>query len=194
MTVDEYELAVTNTLNGVDLRFLVYKKEQVRHPSSLGGTTIRLDKPVNNKNFSLSGKGEEGTLNFTAKTIFDPDASNADRSAGTLQDLIDTLEAGTTDDQEHADRLKNRFGQDSSGNYIVRTVREQGIWLREYIHNPGLEASWTLFGPEYDYRTTDSNGNNTGTPVFVQEADIEENPQNQARGVGIIRFKVGSRL
>lgn len=194
MTTEEYELAVTNTLNGVDLRYIVPLKREVRHPSSLGGTTIRLDKPVNNKNFSLSGKGEEGTLNFTAKTVFDPDASNADRSAGTLEELVTTLEAGDSDDVAHAERLKNRFGQDSSGNYIVRTVREQGIWLREYVHNPALEASWSLFGPEYDYRTTDSEGNNTGTPVFVQEADIEEDPRNQAKGVGIIRFKVGGRI
>jgi len=192
--VREYELVVNNTLSGTELRYIVPKKEDITHPSKLGGTTIRLDRPKNNKIFSLGGKGEEGNLNFTARTIFDPDDANADTSAGTLEDLLSTLDAGTTSQQQEANALRNRFGQDSNGNYIVRTVKEQSIWLREYVHNPGLSASWTLFGGEYDYRTVDSNGNNTGTPIFVEEADIEVNPNNPANAPGIIRFKLGGRI
>lgn len=188
MVTEDINLQVTDTLNGVDLTYIIPLKREVRHPSSLGGTTIRLDKPINNKNFSLTGKGESGTVNFTAIEIYDEDDADADRSDGTLQNLIDNV-TGDLDT-----KLKNRFGQDSSGNYIVRTVEEQGIWLREYVHNPGLKAFWRLFGEEFDWRTVDSNGNNTGTPVFIEEADIEPNPENEARGTGIIRFKVGSRL
>ena len=194
MATEEFEVVATDTVSGVDLRYIVPKKEEVRHPTNLGSVNVRLDKPVNNKNFSLGGKGEDGNLNFTAITKFDPDDSDADRSAGTLQTLIDTLEAGTTDQQDHAERLKNRFGQDSGNNYIVRTIVEQSIWFREYVHNPGLNSSWRLYGPAYDYRTTDSNGNNTGCPIFIEDADIEEDPINPAKGIGTLRFKVGGRL
>jgi len=185
---EDYELVASNTLEGEVLRYIVPLKEEVRGPGKLGGTSIATNRPTNNVIFSLQGKTEEGTLGFTAIEIYDPDAPNADRSNGTLQNLIDASSG------DKVTRLQSRFGQDSSGDYIVRTIREQRAWLRDYVMNPGLNTDWTLFGPTYDYRTVDNNGNNTGTPVFVEEADIEPNPKNPARGRGIIRFKVGRRI
>lgn len=185
---EEYEIAVSNTLSGETLRYIVPKKEDVRGPAKLSGTAIALQKPVNSKVFSLSGKRESVTLAFTAIEIYDPDDPDADRSNGTLQNLVSTV----TGDRETI--LKNRFGQDGDGDYIVRTVEEQKIWVRDYILNPSLDAQWRLFGGSYDYRTVDGNGNNTGTPVFLEEADVERDPQNPAQGNGVLGLKVGGRL
>lgn len=184
---EDFEIVASNTLENVPLRYIVPLKEEVPAPSQLGGTDIATNRPINNIIFSLQGKTEGGRLGFTAIEIYDEDDPSADRSAGTLQDLI---EASSGD---KVTILQKRFGQDSSGDYIVRTVREQRIWLRDYVHNPGLGAQWRLFGPTYDFRTIDENGNNTGTPVFVEEADIEPNPKNPAKGRGVISFKVGGR-
>lgn len=187
---NEYEIAVQNTLSGETLRYVVPLKDKVRGPGKLGGTPIATDRPINNIIFSLQGKTEGGTIGFTAIEIYNPDDENADRSAGTLQDLVASV-SGTREKI-----LKKRFGTDSSGNYIVRSIREQRIWLRDYVMNPALGANWTLFGPTYDNRTIDESNDdkNTGTPVFLEEADIEPNPKNPARGQGILKFKVGRRI
>jgi len=185
---EEYKIEVTGTLGGTKLEYVLPLKRDVRTPAKLGGTSIPTDRPVNNLVFSLSGKTEEGKISFFAIEIFDKTKDKADRSNGTLQDLINNSGASKTT------RLQNRFGQDGSGKYIVRTVKEQKIWLREYILNPSLSASWRLFGGSYDFRTLDANGNNNGTPVFLNQADIERDPQNKAKGLGNISFKVGDRI
>lgn len=185
---DEFELVALQTLNNTELRYLVPLKKDIQHPTNIDSVEMRTDKPVNNVNFSLSGKGETGTINFKAVSTVASGAFQTDRSLGTLQDLIDNVSSSK------ADQLRARFGQNGSGDYVVRTIEEQEIWLREYVHNPGATSTWTLFGPSYSYRTVDSNNNPTGTPIFVNDADIEPNPVNPAVGSGVIKFTVGGRL
>jgi len=198
--IDEYEIVALQTLENVTLRYIIPKKETVQHPTSIGSVNMKTDRPVNNVNFSLSGKGEQGTINFTAVDTTASGPFQTDRSAGTLQDLIDNSSTA------EADVLRARFGQDSGGDYVVRTITEQEIWLREYMHNPGATATWRLFGPAYSFRKVDGvvdptvidadnlGVNPSGCPIFMDEGDIEPNPQNPARGAGIFRFKVGGRL
>lgn len=185
---EEYKIEVTGTLSNTKLEYKFPLKRDVRTPAKLGGTSIPTDRPVNSLVFSLSGKTEEGTLSFIAIEVFDETKAKADRSNGTLQTLISNSSV------DKATRLQKRFGTDGSGNHIVRTVEEQKIWLREYILNPSLSASWRLFGGSFDFRTIDANDNNTGTPVFVNEADIERDPENSAKGNGTLKFKVGDRI
>jgi len=209
--VNEYKLVVKNTLleNRFSLSINNYSytipiANTPRGAGSLGGTQIAVDRPINNKTFSLSGKREDGAFEFEAFERFNPasiDSVYNDRSydptndVHTLDKLIAELEAeGSSDAQDEADKLKNRFQQDSSNNYVVRSVEEQRIWFKEFIHNPGLLADWTLFGGSYDWRTIDGSGNNAGTPVFVTTADIEPSQENEARGIGTLEFNVGGRL
>lgn len=185
---EEYKLQVKNTLGSTQLEYIIPLKRDVRTPSKLGGTSIATNRPVNNIIFSLSGKTEEGSISFTAIEVFDESKDKADRSNGTLEDLrINSSGKKET-------RLEKRFGQDNNGKYIVRTVEEQKIWLRDFVHNASLSASWRLFGGSYDFRTLDANNDNNGCPVFVTEADIERDPENKAKGTGTIKFKVGDRI
>jgi len=199
--IEEHEIAADQnyweTVYGITqvLRYIIPKTNSIPAPSQLDSVTIATDKPVNNQNYSLSGQNEGGTISFDAIEVFNPDAGNADRSNGTLEALINALESeGSTPAQDEADRIKQLFGTDSSGNYIVRTIVEQRRWVRDFIHNPGLSATWVLFGGSYDYRTVDNNNNNTGTPVFIGEADVERLENNSARGDGRIKFKLGGRI
>lgn len=201
--VNDYRIEVTNTLQGPDMTYVIPIMRTDRGAGNLGGTSIALDKPVNNKIFSLSGKTESGQIEFEAFERFNPSSIdsvyndrsyNPDTGVHTLDNLITTLEGGTSDDVAKADKLKQRFQQDSNGNYVVRTVEEQRIWLKEYVHNPGLSADWSLYGPGYSYRTVDGSNNATGTPVFLESADIEPSPNTKGRGTGNIGFKVGGRL
>jgi len=185
---EEYRIEVDGTLGGTKLEYVIPLKRDVRTPAKLGGTSIPTNRPVNNLVFSLSGKTEEGKISFFAIEIYDKTKAEADRSNGTLQDLINNSGASKTS------RLQKRFGEDGSGNYIVRTVKEQKIWLRDFILNPSLSASWRIFGGSYDFRTLDANDNNNGTPIFLTEADIERDPENKAKGLGNISFKVGDRI
>jgi len=212
MAVNDYKIIATNTLEGEDMTYVIPIMKTPRSSGELGGTSIALDRPVNNKIFSLSGKRESGTLEFQAFERFNPasvdspfsDRSyDADKPSGerhTLDYLIQQLEAGTANSnsasvqQATADQLKARFQQDSAGNYVVRSVREQRIWLREYVHNPGLSAEWTLFGPSFDFRTVDGLNNPQGTPIVVEAADIEPSANTDAIGTGRVQFKVGGRL
>ena len=174
-----------------------------RGAGELGGTPIPLDKPVNNKTFSLSGKTESGSIEFEAFERFNPESIDSvynDRSydpaadVHTLDELITALENSTVSgSDDEAFRLKQRFQQDSSNNYVVKSVKEQRIWFKEFVHNPGLTTNWTLFGGEYDWRTIDGS-NNDGTPIFVQTTDIEPTQNNEARGIGTLQFNVGGRL
>jgi len=200
--IEEHAVVVTNTLEeerynltNINLEYIVPKTNSIPSPTKQESITIATDQPKNNKNFSLAGQREEGNLDFTAKTVFDPSASNADRSDGSLQVLLNELDAsavsGSTD---LANQLRARFGQDDSNNYIVRTIVEQRVWVREYINNPGLDSDYALFGGAYDFRTVDGSNNNTGTPIDIQEADIDRNENNPAKGKGIIRFKVGGTI
>lgn len=209
--VNEYRLVVQDTLQENNYSFslnnLAYTLPIVtnrRGPGDLGGTQIAVDKPVNNKTFSLSGKRETGQFEFIAFERFNPgsvDSVYSDRSydpvtnTHTLDALITALENSTSNgSSDEALKLKNRFQQDSSSNYIVRSVQEQRIWLKEFIHNPGLSAEWSLFGGEYDFRTIDGNNNNAGTPIFVTNADIEPSNSTEARGTGTLQFNIGGRL
>lgn len=178
-----------------ELRYIIPKTDSIPAPSKLNSVTVNTDKPVNNTNFSLSGMGEDGNIGFTAIEVFDETQSNADRSNGTLDALITALEgSGVSGSTAEADRIKQIFGTDGSGNYIVRDIVEQRAWVRDFIHNPGLSATWRLFGGSYDFRTVDGSNNNTGTPIFINNADVERQENNSARGVGNIRFKLGGRL
>ena len=204
--VNTHKIIAQNTLQGEDMSYVIPIVTADRGPGQLGGTSIPLDKPVNNQIFSLSGKTESGTLEFDAFERFNPqnvDSVYSDRSfdddkpAGekhTLDYLISQLELGTAQDQAEADQLKARFQQDSSGNYVVRTVEEQRIWVKEYVHNPGLSTDWYLFGPSYSFRTVDGSNNPQGTPIFLESADIEPSPTTEGRGTGNVSFKVGGRL
>jgi len=217
VNVNEYKVQAENTLQEVRFELNEANNNSIpaltytlpiattpRGPGELGGTPIALDKPVNNKTFSLSGKTESGNIEFEAFERFDPaslDSVYNDRSydpaadAHTLDELITALKNSTvTGSDDEALKLKNRFQQDSNNTYVVRTVKEQRIWFKEFVHNPGLTTSWTLFGGEYDYRTIDSNDNNAGTPIFVQNTDIEPTQNNEARGIGTLQFNVGGRL
>lgn len=49
-------------------------------------------------------------------------------------------------------------------NDTVVTLEEQRRWLREFIHDPGFEASWSL--------THDTGAAFDGDAVFVEEIDI----------------------
>jgi len=188
----------------VNLVYTIPIASTPRGPGNLGGTSIPVDKPINNKIFSLSGKTEEGSIEFEAFERFNPsdiDSVYNDRSYNpttgnhTLDDLISGLENSTiSGSDDEALKLKNRFQQDSSNNYVVRSVKEQRIWLKEYVQNPGLTADWNLFGGEYDWRTIDGSNNNDGTPIFFQSADIEPAQNTEGRGLGTIQFKVGDRL
>lgn len=208
--VNEYKVVVTDTLQeqryNLTLDPLSYTFPIVRNnrgPSELGGTPIAIDKPVNNKTFSLSGQTEQGNFEFDAFERFIPaniDSVYNDRSydpetgTHTLDQLISQLRSSAeTGSDDAAFKLEQRFQQDSSDNYVVRSVEEQRIWFKEIIHNPGLIAKWNLFGGEYDWRTI-SGGTNNGTPVFVTNADIEPSSENRGRGTGTFSFNVGGRL
>ena len=198
---DKYNL----DLSGITYVIPIVKTS--RAPTEKGGSTIALDKPVNNQTFSLSGKRENGTLDFVAFERFNPqsvDSVYSDRSYDedapsgekhTLDFLITELEnSSESGSTAEADRLKAIFPQDSNGNYVVRTVEQQRIWLRDFVDNPGLNAEWFLFGPSYDFRTVDGSNNPQGTPIFLESADIEPSPKNRGRGTGNLQFKVGGRL
>lgn len=209
--INEYKIIVQDTLQEArynfsinNLSYMLPIVDNPRGPGEIGGTQIATDKPINNKTFSLSGKTEAGQFEFTAFERFNPatvDSVYNDRSydpttsVHTLDQLITELEASAvTGSGDEALKLKNRFSQDSSNNYVVRTVKEQRIWLKEFIHNPGLGASWSMFGGEYDWRTIDVNDNNAGTPVFLKAADIEPSGNTRGRGTGTLQFNVGGRL
>lgn len=204
--VNDYKIRAVNTLQGYPMSYTVPIMKTSRSAGESGGTTIALDKPVNNQVFTFSGKRESGSLQFEAFEKFNPstvDSVESDRSYDsdlpvgerhTLDYLIDQLSAGSSSEQAEAEQLKQRFGQDSNGNYVVRTVEEQRIWVREYVHNPGLRAEGKLFGPTYSYRTVDGSNNPTGTPIFIESADIEPDPNTTGRGTGNIQFKIGGRL
>jgi len=209
--INEYKIIVQNTylenrfsLTINNYAYTIPIATTPRGAGQLGGTQIAVDRPINNKTFSLSGKREDGQFEFEAFERFNPasiDSIYNDRSydpttdVHTLDKLITELEAeGSSAAQDEADKLKNRFQQDSSGNYVVRNVEEQGIWFREFIHNPGLVAEWTIFGGRYDWRTIDGSGNNNGCPIFMNTADIEPLQNNEARGIGTLEFNIGGRL
>jgi len=189
--VDDYEVEALQTLENTNLRYVIPLKRDIQHPTNISSVEMRTDKPVNNVNFSLTGKGETGTINFRAVDTTASGKFKTDRSAGTLQNLIDNVSTSKED------KLKARFGEatiDGTTKYVVRTIPEQIIWLREYVHNPGANTTWKIFGPTYDFRTLDNFNNLTGTPIFLNDADIEPNPTNSAVGTGIIKFKLGGRL
>ena len=199
--IEEHEILAVDTYwdsvygIDVDLNYIIPKTEGIPAPSTLEAVNIKTDKPVNNKNFSLSGMGEGGTIDFTSVEVFDPDASNADRSNASLQILLNELDASSVSGSgDEADRIRNLFGQDSNNNYVVRTVLEQKRWVRDFIHNSGVGAEWRLFGGSYDFRTVDEFINNTGTPIFINQADIERRENTRARGRGQIRFELGGRV
>lgn len=212
--VNDYKVIAQDTLlerrfnlSITGLTYVIPVFKTVRGPGSLGGTSIATDRPINNKIFSLAGKTEEGVIEFEAFERTDPESIDSpfnDRSfeirapdgeKHTLDTLIEELEAeGSSEAQEEADKLKSRFGQDDQGNYVVRTIEEQRIWLREYVHNPGLSASWSLFGPGYDFRRINGQGEPQGTPIFMEGADLEPDPNTEKTGTGNIDFKVGGRL
>lgn len=211
VNVNEYKIIAQNTLQEVvyDLSLTGFTytlpiASTPRGPGELGGTTIAVDRPVNNKIFSLSGKTEGGNIEFEAFERFSPDGFDNvynDRSydpaadVHTLDELITALDNSTiSGSDDEALKLKNRFQQDGNGTYVVRTVKEQRIWLKEYVQNPGLTTNWTLFGGEYDWRTIDGNGNNAGTPIFLRNADIEPAENTEGRGTGTVQFEVGDRL
>jgi len=209
--VNTYKVTAENTLPEsrfnitIDpLSYVIPILNTPRGAGNLGGTQIALDKPINNKTFSLSGKREGGQFEFTAferfmpqnvDSVYNDRSYNPDTGTHTLDLLISELEAeGSSDAQDEADKLKARFRQDSSNNYVVRGVIEQRIWFKEYIHNPGLQAEWKLYGPGYDYRTVDGSNNPTGTPIFITDADIEPSNTTKGRGTGTLQFNVGGRL
>lgn len=209
--VNEYKIVVRDTLEenryNLTLDPLAYTFPIVRNnrgPSESGGVPIPLDKPVNNKHFDLSGQTESGNFeSFTAFERFNPqtiDSVYNDRSydpvtgTHTLEQLRSQLRSsGVSGSDDEAFKIEQRFTQDSSGNYVVRTVKEQRIWLKEFIDNPGLIAKWNMYGGEYDWRTVSGSTNN-GTPIYVNSADIEPDPENRGRGTGNISFNVGGRL
>lgn len=183
-------------LSSINLEYIFPKTKSIPSPTKNESITIQTDKPINNKNFNaVPGNREEGNMQFTAKEIFDPTDSFADRSDGSLQVLLNELDdSGVSGSTALADQLRQRFGTDGSGNYIVRTVVEQRVWFREYINNPGNDADHRLFGGAYDFRTVDGSNNNTGTPVDIVEADIDRAENNPAKGAGVMRFKVGDNI
>jgi len=210
-SINEYKVTVTDTLlesrysiNIDPLSYVIPIMKTARGAGDLGGTQIAIDQPVNNKTFSLSGKREQGQFDFEAFERFVPESIdsvyndrsyNPDTGTHTLDLLITELEAeGSTAAQDVADQLKARFQQDGNNNYVVRSVIEQRIWFKEYIHNPGINADWSLYGPGYDYRTVDASNNPTGTPIFITAADIEPSPSTEGRGTGTLQFNVGGRL
>jgi len=222
VNVNEYKVVAQNTLqeniynllnfdpfatrgdNNVNMVYTLPIAGTPRGPGQLGGTPIALDKPINNKTFSLSGKTEDGDIQFEAFERFNPasiDSVYNDRSYDPvtgyhgLDDLITALENSTVSgSDDEALKLKNRFQQDSNNNYVVRSVEEQRIWFKEFVQNPGLTSTWTLFGGAYDWRTIDGSNNNAGTPIFLQTADIEPTKNNEAKGIGTLQFNLGGRL
>lgn len=222
VNVNEYKILVQNTLQGqaynlssfepyssrtsdnVTFTYVLPIALTPRSKPSKGGTSIPLDKPVNNKIFDLGGKTEGGSIEFEAFERFNPDGTDNvynDRSydpannTHTLNDLIVGLENSTVSGSDaEALKLKQFFQTDVNGTYVVRSVREQNRWLRDYVDNPGLSANWRLFGGSYDWRTLTETDGNAGTPVFLQNGTIEEDGQNKGRGIGQINFNVGDRL
>jgi len=208
--VNEYKVTVENTfeeskysISVEPLSYVIPILSTPRGAGNLDGTQIALAEPKDNKTFSLSGKRESGQFEFdvferfnpqTIDSVYNDRSYNPDTGTHTLDALITALEAGSASAQDKADQIKARFQQDSNNNYVVRSVIEQRIWFKEFIHNPGLNADWSLYGPGYDYRTVDGSNNPTGTPIFITAADIEPSPSTEGRGTGTLQFNVGGRL
>lgn len=176
-----WKIKTTNTRHGETVEYLPILVQDNAAPTDDTAVSVGTDKPVNAINFSLSAQLESGRLQWIAY-----EKKGGDFSRGTLESLINS---GSLSSAE-VNRLKERFGTDSSGNYIVNTVTEQRIWLKEYIHDPGLNAESELYGPSWDDRVNLGEG----TPIFITSADIEPLPDRPFEGNGRVSFQLGRRL
>lgn len=173
-----------------------------RNPSPTEHSAVQVGttKTAEAVNFSLSAQLESGSLEWDAysnpssRSI--PDFSYDEATdTHTLQAVINNLDSGTTEEQDEATRLRERFStstdtNDGTEKYTVKSITEQRIWLKEYIHDHGNASDWQLFGPSWTHRVN----LNEGCPIFITAADIEPDPDRPFEGGGRIQFQLGGRL
>lgn len=146
---------------------LEYELKLVQNLDSNGNIPfvgIETNQPENNAQFGFQGK----TLEIPVSLVVYDDGT--DKSNGTFSSV------GLTDAR-------------ISGSEI-NTVREQIIFLRQYIHNSQFGTTWTLEGGRFsDY---DGDGTVEGTPVALTNVKIRETADNPLRATADLKMKVGN--
>lgn len=178
-----WKIKTTNTRHGETVEYLPILVQDNAAPTDDTAVQVGTDKPENAINFSLSAQLESGRLQWVAYEKDGEDFSN-----GTLESLINS---GSLTSAE-VNRLQERFGTDDTGDYIVNSITEQRIWLKEYIHDSGLNAESELKGPSWTNRVSTTEGEYT--PIFITSADIEPLPDRPFEGNGRVSFQLGERL
>lgn len=147
-----------------DLKFQFDIARRLRDGRTRNLTTISNKDPQAARHFAFQPGQENPTLEFRLYN------DGTDKSDGTLS-------ASNIND--------SRFSNDT-----VETVKEQKIWLNEYVTENTSGPRWTLFGGTYDDRDNDGIADNNGTNVVVQDVSFDE-----AAGVttidGTIDLKLG---
>ena len=179
--MSEWKIIVEDASHDVEAEYLPILVQRNSASTDQSAVQIGTDKPANAVNFSLSAQLESGSLEWNAYAKEGVDFSN-----GTLQEVIDEGDITSSE----VTRLEERFSTDDSGTYTVTSITEQRMWLKEYIHDPGLASKWRLEGPSWTHRVS----LDEGTPVFINNADLEPLPDRPFEGNGLIRFQLGGRL
>jgi len=185
MAIDTpWKIIVEDASHGVQAEYLPILVQRNPAPTDQSAVQVGTNRPANAVNFSLSAQLESGSLEWDAYQKNGEDFSN-----GTLQNDSGTGVYSNVSTAEQ-NRLDARFSEGPNGNLTVTTITEQRIWVKEYIHDAGLASEWKLEGPSWDDRVN----LNEGTPVFINGADIEPDPNRPFEGRGRIQFQLGGRL
>jgi len=163
-TIRAENAAQDSDSNLIDLEYEVKLVKRKPEPGTQEFQGLPALDPTNSFQFNLSGKKERLELEFILYN------DGTDRSNGTLANstISDT-----------------RFSNDT-----VTTVREQKIWLKEYIHTASLSVTWRIFGEDY----TDRTGAGNGTPISIVETRPEPSPDRPTSLRFIIQANIGRRV
>jgi hypothetical protein len=164
LTIQARNAATDTNSNLVDLEYEVKLLKRLPQPGTQGFNGLPAIDPTNSFQFNLGGKTEQITIEFVLYN------DGTDKSNGTLNaaDIDDT-----------------RFN-----NNTVETVREQKIWLKEYIHTADLAVDWLLFGRDFTGRTDGS----PGTPIAITETRPEPSAGNPNSIRFVVQANVGRRV
>lgn len=164
----DYQIRRTDTSTELVYEFELI--QSLRDNGNIPFTSVEADDPVRNQQVSFSGKQRTVTLEFI---LYD---NGEDKSQGSL------ASSSITD---------NRFSNDT-----VTSVREQKIWLEEYIQASRLGASWVFTDGAIDVEYSDPDGDGAleYTPVVIPDLSVQRNSSNLQAARGSITLNLGQRV
>lgn len=163
-TIEARNAAEDSNSDLIDLQYEVKLVKRKPEVGSQGFQGLPALDPTNSFQYNLGGKKEKVTLEFILYN------DGTDRSNGSLS--------------------KSTISDPRFENNTIKTVQEQKIWLKEYIHTASLSADWFLYGESFTGRTAAGEG----TPIAITEARAEPSPERPSSTRFIVKANIGRRV